>query len=236
MSQEQAPSKEQLVAWLEQHPEVLLEAPQLLSQLDLPTSSNGTSSLLERQNQKLREQVAHYQERLHELIAVAKENDRLFAQTRQLVLALIEAETLEQLTHGLHTTLKKEFQALTSTLLLFTTEPLPAGAYQQTTLQTLHEDLQLLINRQTITSGSFRDHELTELFGEGAESVTSAVLIPLHFKGLLGVLAIGSEDPLHFRSSLDTLFVEYIGACLSRKLHQLLPATHQHHNVKQVAQ
>lgn len=236
MSQEQAPSKEQLVAWLEQHPEVLLEAPQLLSQLDLPTSSNGTSSLLERQNQKLREQVAHYQERLHELIAVAKENDRLFAQTRQLVLALIEAETLEQLTHGLHITLKKEFQALTSTLLLFTTDSLPTGEYQQTTLQALHEDLQLLINRQTITSGSFRDHELTALFGESTETVASAVLIPLHFEGLLGVLAIGSEDPLHFRSSLDTLFVEYIGACLSRKLHQLLPATQQHHNVKQVAQ
>lgn len=237
MSQQQAPSKEQLITWLEQQPEVLLEAPQLLQQLTLSHQTSGATSLLERQNQQLRQQVEHYQTRLHELVAVAKDNDRLFAQTRQLVLHLVEATHLEELAQHLQTQLNNEFGALTSTLLLFHQHPLPQGAYRQTSLADLSQDLQMLIGRQRITCGSFRPHESQELFGEQmAEQVASAVLVPLHFEHGLGVLAIGSDDPMHFRSSLDTLFIEYIGAILSRRLHQLLPMANTQPQIQQVAQ
>lgn len=234
MSQ-QAPNKEQFIAWLEQHPEVLIETPGLLEKLTLSHATGGTTSLLERQNQQLRQQVEHYQSRLSELVAVARDNDRLFAHTRKLVLHLVEANDLESLASHLQQQLQQEFGALTSALILFHPNPLPQGEYRQTALHELSQDLQMLIGRQHITCGSFRPHESQELFGEAAaEQVASAVLVPLHFGQQLGVLAIGSDDPMHFRSSLDTLFIEYIGAVLSRRLQQLLP--HASPQVQQVAQ
>lgn len=237
MSQEQAPSKEQLITWLEQQPEVLLEAPQLLNKLTLSHQTSGAASLLERQNQQLRQQVEQYQTRLHELVAVAKDNDRLFAQTRQLVLRLVEATQLEELAEHLQQQLSSEFGALTSTLLLFHQDELPQGAYRQANMAELSQDLQMLIGRQRITCGSFRPNESQELFGEHiAEQVASAVLVPLHFEHSLGVLAIGSDDSMHFRSSLDTLFLDYIGAILSRRLHQLIPLVSAQPQVQQVAQ
>lgn len=226
MPQNQAPNKELLIQWLEQNPEVLLEidTPQLLEKLAINHGSAGIASLLERQNQQLRQQVHHYQSRLNELVAIAKENDRLFAQTRALILHLVEAADLQQLASHLQQQLASEFGANTSALLLFHQDPLPKGEFRQVNQTDLSQDLQLLIGRQRITCGSFRPHESDELFGQAAaQQVASAVLVPLYFERNLGVLAIGSSDPMHFRSSLDTLFIEYIGAILSRRLQQLLP-------------
>lgn len=226
MPKKQAPNKAQLIEWLEQNPEVLLEidAPQLLEKLTVNHGSTGAASLLERQNQQLRQQVNQYQSRLSELVTVAKENDRLFAQTRALILHLVEATDLKQLASQLQQQLQHEFGANTSALLLFHQDPLPQGEFRQVNQTDLSQDLQMLVGRQRITCGSFRPHESAELFGETAtQQVASAVLVPLHWSRSLGVLAIGSNDPMHFRSSLDTLFIEYIGAVLSRRLHQLLP-------------
>lgn len=226
MPKKQAPNKAQLIEWLEQNPEVLLEidAPQLLEKLTVNHGSTGAASLLERQNQQLRQQVNQYQSRLSELVTVAKENDRLFAQTRALILHLVEATDLKQLASQLQQQLQHEFGANTSALLLFHQDPLPQGEFRQVNQTDLSQDLQMLVGRQRITCGSFRPHESAELFGETAtQQVASAVLVPLHWGRSLGVLAIGSNDPMHFRSSLDTLFIEYIGAVLSRRLHQLLP-------------
>src|SRR5699024_2070646 len=119
----------------------------------------GAASLLERQNQQLRQQVEHYQTRLHELVTVAKDNDRLFAQTRQLVLHLLEATDLEELAEQLQQQLSSEFGALTSTLLIFHQDALPRGSYRQTSMASLSQDLQMLIGRQRITCGSFRLNE-----------------------------------------------------------------------------
>jgi uncharacterized protein YigA (DUF484 family) len=51
-------------------------------------------------------------------------------------------------------------------------------------------------------------------------------MVPLEYQGRQGVLAIGSSDPQHFRSSMGTLFISHIGDILARRLADLL----RHHN------
>ena len=50
----------------------------------------------------------------------------------------------------------------------------------------------------------------------------SAAMVPLDFNGKQGLLAIGSFNAQHFRSSMGTLFVSHIGEVLARRLADLL--------------
>ena len=59
--------------------------------------------------------------------------------------------------------------------------------------------------------------QLEFLFGkEDAAQVGSAAVVSLTHQGLHGVLAIGSADPQHYKSSLGTLFLGYIAEVLAR--------------------
>ena len=75
--------------------------------------------------------------------------------------------------------------------------------------------LGLLDGGKTIC-GVLRPHELSFLFGEDGPSVGSAAVVSLDDQ--LGVLAIGSRDPQHYKSSLGTLFLGYIAEVLARVL------------------
>nr|MBP8202587.1 DUF484 family protein [Pseudomonas sp.] len=74
----------------------------------------------------------------------------------------------------------------------------------------------LLAGGKTIC-GVLREHELSFLFGsaDGAQ-VGSAAVVSIVYQGLHGVLAIGSSDPQHYKSSLGTLFLGYIAEVLGR--------------------
>ena len=62
-----------------------------------------------------------------------------------------------------------------------------------------------------------RPHELTFLFGEEDSSgIGSAAVVALNQQQ--GILAIGSQDPQHYKSSLGTLFLSYIAEVLTRVL------------------
>ena len=55
------------------------------------------------------------------------------------------------------------------------------------------------------------------MFGsEDGTQVGSAAVVGINYQGLHGVLAIGSSDPQHYKSSLGTLFLGYIAEVLGR--------------------
>ena len=57
------------------------------------------------------------------------------------------------------------------------------------------------------------------IFGEDeCTQVGSAAVVSLTHQGLHGVLAIGSPDPQHYKSSLGTLFLGYVAEVLARVL------------------
>lgn len=222
MTDETNLTKEHILAWLTAHPEVLQDD-RFVAQLPLNDNRQGAASLLDRQNQMLRNANETLTQQLNELISVAQENERLFNHTRQLVLAIISATNVQELASVLQQHLQQHFQANAVQLLLYApTNSLPEGNYRCVEPSNLNADIQAMLAKKPITCGTFRPHEMAELFG--AESIGSAALIQLSHVRTLGVLAIGSANPLHFHSALDTLFIEHIGAALSRRLEQLLPA------------
>lgn len=215
------PSEAQVAAWLKAHPDFFERQPDLLAELAIPHVTGAAVSLVERQVGVLRERNVELRERLHGLLEVARENDLLFGKMRGLILALLEATSVAALASALEDELKSRFASEFISLLLFDADGL-TGAAQSVTLQAAQEQVPGLVKGRQAIAGQLRAEELTFLFGHEGEQVKSCAVIPLHHGRALGLLAIGSASPEHFRTSMDTLFISFIGEVLARVLLPLL--------------
>jgi len=80
--------------YLTQHPEFFQGRNDLLANLKVPHASGQAVSLVEKQLGILRERNTELRNRLSQLIESARGNDRLFAHSRKLVLALLDCKSV----------------------------------------------------------------------------------------------------------------------------------------------
>lgn len=208
---------ESVAAYLRQHPEFFVDHEELIPELRIPHQPGEAVSLVERQVKLLRERNIEMRHRLSQLMDVARDNDRLFEKTRRLVLDLLDANTLEEVVGAIEDSLRHEFQVPFVSLILFSDSTLPVG--RSVSSAEAHQAIGgLLVAGKTIC-GVLRAHELEFLFGaEEGTKVGSAAVVSLNHQGQHGLLAIGSPDPQHYKSSLGTLFLSYIAEVLARVL------------------
>ena len=75
-----------------------------------------------------------------------------------------------------------------------------------------------LIGSNRAVCGILREEEMTFLFGERGRQVGSVAAVPLSYGNLYGILAVGNSDPNYYKSSMGTLFLNYIAEVLNRIL------------------
>lgn len=207
-------SEDQVVQYLKNHPGFFLRREDLLTELQLSQDRGNAVSLVERQVSVLRERNMDMRARLSSLLENAGKNDQLLEKTQGLVLALLEARSLETLITTLQNHLTGEFDIDFARLTLF-------GQNNRAAVITVNADdayqaIPGLLKNNKATCGVLRDEEAAFLFAEQAKAVGSAAVIPLTFGQALGVLAIGSKDDHYFHSDMGTLFLSYIANVLSR--------------------
>lgn len=207
---------ETVAAYLRLHPEFFIDHDELIPELRIPHQRGDTVSLVERQVKLLRERNIEMRQRLSHLMDVARDNDRLFDKTRRLILDLMDASSLEEVVSCVEDSLRREFQVPFVGLILFSDTPLPVG--RSVTSAEAHQAIGGLLAGGKTICGVLREHELNFLFGAAGADVGSAAVVGLSHQGLHGVLAIGSADSQHYKSSLGTLFLGYIAEVLSRVL------------------
>ncbi len=208
---------ETVAAYLRHHPEFFVQHEELIPEMRIPHQPGDAVSLVERQIKLLRERNIEMRHRLSQLMDVARENDRLFDKTRRLVLDLLDASSLEEVVGAVEDSLRHEFQVPFVSLILFSENALPVG--RSVTSAEAHQSIGGLLTGGKTICGVLRGHELEFLFGsDERDQVGSAAVVSLTHQGLHGVLAIGSPDPQHYKSSLGTLFLGYIAEVLSRVL------------------
>lgn len=205
-----------IAAYLEAHPDFFIEHEELLPALRIPHQRGDTISLVERQMTILRDRNIELRHRLSHLMDVARDNDRLFDKTRRLILALMDASSLEDVVISVEDSLRQDFQVPFVSLILLGDNPMPVGRW------VTHADAQTaiggLLGRQSV-SGSLREHELDFLFGEEQrKQIGSTAVVAISHQGIHGVLAIASHDPQHYKSSVGTLFLSYIAEVMGRVL------------------
>ena len=216
--QQQTLDAADVAEYLRNHPEFFQNRPDVLFDMALPHGQNQAASLLEKQAGVLRNRNTELRHKMNELVNVARDNDRLFEQIKTLGLSLLEVNTVPELASTLQQVLSKTFSLNHVGLFLYKACG-EKGHFTQTSSNEIQAELGDLLRKDRIVCTTLRQKEMEFLFPGYDRSEGSALLIPLKFQMELGMLAIGSTDPNHFSSSMDTSFARYIGDILSRRLY-----------------
>lgn len=208
----------QVADWLSRNPDFFADQDDLLLKLRVPHKLGGAVSLVERQILLLREGREDYRRRLQYLIQTARDNDKLFSRLRVLVLRLLESQDEDELITTLDDYLRDELQIPWCRCHRAET-PDEAG---QEMLQALCENLGANPEEAEAHLPELTPECLNALFGEDADGVKSAAILPVpswrNPDQLLALLALGDEEPNRFASAHGTDFLNFLGQVLSRLL------------------
>lgn len=211
-----------VAAFLLRNPDFFLRRPELLHELRIPHECGAAISLLEYQAQVLRERNRLLQSRLDELLAVARDNDRLADRLHRLTLELMDADSLEAVIDCLTSALRNNFQMDAVVVRLFG-EGDPQFDWIRPDDPNLGVFANLLRDPRPICGRLTRD-QLQFLFGDSAGAIGSTALVPLQDGRTLGMLAIGSFQADRFHPGQGTVFLRQLGATAGRALRRYLPA------------
>lgn len=219
---------ERVADYLRKHTDFFLAFGDVLADMHIPHESGAAVSLVERQVSILRERNIDLRHRLNRLLEAARDNDMLFEKMRALVLAIMEAGDASTLIAALFHGLLREFRIDAASLMVFDAQ----GAFEDERARYVstadaQEKIPGIMKQRRPVCGALKPEELEYLFAELAPRVGSAAVVPVHFRHLNGLLAIGSFDAQHFRSSMDTLFLTHIADVLARRLALYVPAPQQ---------
>lgn len=219
-----------VAAYLKKHPQFFHTHSSLLLELSIPHETGGKAiSLLERQVALFRERQEHLQEQFHEFLTNAHANDNLFEKTRRLILALLRCDSLPKLINLMQEGIAQEFGASASGILLVNEQGLSSlPQIPAITTAAVRTALGELYQRQVTYCGPLNQVQRELLFPQHPEELVSAAIVPIRLgdepmlDSAMPLLLIASAEREHFNSSLDTLFLDFLGEVLAVHLHNLL--------------
>lgn len=193
--------------------------PDLLDHLHISHASGSAVSLVEKQVSVLRERNVDMRHRLNTLTANARDNDKLYEQTRQLVLKLLESDSIAELCQSFRESMTRDFDVEHASIILFG-EGESEGPYRIETAERAKIEIGALLKGRKAVCGALRKEELSYLFPDAGD-VGSAALMPLSNDFELGLIAVGSSDAGRYSSSMGTLFLSHIADVIVRLLPRL---------------
>ncbi len=205
-------SHEQVAAFLRAHSDFFALHPELTAELQIPHAADGAVSLVEHQVRTLRERNALLEQRLSELLEVARANESLVQRLQQLGLKLLVPRSPEDMLETVHASLREDYDADAVSLMLFLESRNGdcIGPARCVSPPTADEEKWLvkLLDIGRPRCGEWRPEQLEYVFGEQAGKIASAAVVPLERRGLL---AIGSHQRERFNPSMGTDFLARVG-------------------------
>jgi len=212
-------SEDAVREYLKTHDDFLQRNPDLLDYLHISHASGSAISLVEKQASILRERNVEMRHRLSALTGHARDNDRLFEQTRELVLKLLEADSVAGLYESFMSAMSTTFKVDHACLILFSEEAAASGCRSERQ-EDVNREIGGLLRGNKAVSGALRREELRFLFPDGGE-VGSAALVPIRGDEVQGLVAVGSRDANRYHSGVGTLFLSHIADVIARLLPRL---------------
>ena len=219
--QETLETEQQLRELLKDYPDILVRNPALLAELEIPHESGEAISLIERQVGVLRDKLRTSDKRLRELMDIARDNERLAESRHRLAINLLGAHDLDDVIsivlHELGTELGADFAVIR--LITDDTDRLSdkPELFIDNSVAELKVFSTMLDNRKSMC-GRCTEEQNDFLFGEDADQVGSAAVIPLASGAKLGLLGLGSRDERRFSIAMGTEFQNQIGELVSAAL------------------
>jgi len=209
---------ELIVSYLQDHPEFFNRHPELIASLRINDAQRGAVSLVERQQQVLRQKVHSLEEEITQLMSVANHNEQLFGLYSDIYIRLLDCQSADEILDCL-------FQATTELLSLSDLKLwlVDAKEFSHKSLVTTNcqEILDNKLAKEDYYFGRLNQSEQALIFSNA--TVGSVVLVKLtHIDETLGFLAISSEDAEHFDPRMDTLLITQFKKLVAKLLHQHL--------------
>ncbi|EGN74266.1 hypothetical protein A28LD_2293 [Idiomarina sp. A28L] len=213
---------ELVVDYLESNPKFFEQHPRVLQRLNLKHEQHGSVSLIERQQRVLRDKVASLEDEITTLMSRAQHNERLFRQYSEMYQALLQAKSFTAATVALEQGFC-ERMGLSALKLKFLDNTLPIAEEFQFHADTHKQLLSRRFNENSVYLGRITKEEHKLLFADEA-NIQSVALVQLGEQGDLGLLVVGSQDPLHFDPAMDFLLLSQLQSLLGFLLPALLKA------------
>ena len=220
--------EEQVVAYLQAHPDFLSNYPELLRDLVVPHPVGKAVSMVEYQVSVLRDQSNELRRKMHELVQNARENEELGQRIHRLTLSLLECPSVDEIFAVLYQVLKDEFHADMVALRLFADA---AAVSDQGLGEFLGGQAQAKASFQPILDaaqpvcGRIKREHIEVLFPSADADIGSGALVPLSATRGSGILAIGSSDVRRFQTGIGTLFLRQLGEIVARVINPHLASS-----------
>lgn len=204
----------EVATWLRRHPTFLQQFPDLAQSLVVPRERGPAASLASYQLDVLREKNRELNRRLHELYAVAQDNERLAVRAHQLTLALMKQSSAAGTLQALVASLAEDFHGDLVRVVVF--QPI-TDMEAADWLQVIASDSPRLMTFRDILAsnepicGRLHPDKNALLYGLRADDVQSTALLALPGVGLV---AVGSADGNRFFPGMGTLFLRMMGEAL----------------------
>jgi uncharacterized protein len=201
-----------VAAYLQHNPDFFERHQALLVRLRVPHARGGsTISLVERQIEVLREKHAGLEDKLAELVSVARANDVIAEKLHTFTRKLLRAGSRAEAVALIEASLREDFDSFHGVLVLIGEYP---DLAPQRFVRSIPRDDAGLKSFDTLFAsgkprcGQVRDTQREFLFGQDANDIGSVALVPLGDKNSpLGVLALGSNDRDRFHPGMSTEFL-----------------------------
>jgi uncharacterized protein YigA (DUF484 family) len=203
--------------YLAAHPEFFERHAALLSTLDLPHSTGGAVSLVERQVSVLRQKDLKRNRQLKDLIEVARANDVLSAKIHELTLQFLAARDLSTTIKALEKAMRSGFGADQTVLVVFGDPEAFGDIDLGRFFRVIEKNDPSLKPFATFRKGNsarcgqIRDSQRDFLFKEEAGEIGSAALVPLGKGAEIGFFAVGSVDSKRFHPGMSIDFLTRLG-------------------------
>lgn len=197
-------STEDVYDFLKGCPDFFLLNADLLEELKLPTSSAGNvTSFNDFQLIKLKNKIAKLEERNKLLIHTSLQNHQSEREINNLVLNILQTESLN--------TLQEELRKnLTSTMHL-----------ESVILHTAGDNISAFKEDENVRLRSMLSEEERAIHGESTPILSDAHIQLSHNGQWFGTLILGSVDGTHFHIGQGTEILDFLGKVLGYKIQQL---------------
>ena len=211
-------SDDLIVSFLQENPEFFNRHPEVVTSLRLNDKQRGTVSLVERQQQLLRQKVHGLEEEITHLMSIANRNEQLFSLYSDLYLRLLDCSDANELLDCLYRATTELLSLSGLKLWLSASVDLP---HHSLVTNDCAGVMQNRLTKDVYYFGRLQQTEQSLIFS--VQTAGSVVLVKLsHNEQDIGFLAISSEDAEHFDPRMDTLLLGQFRKLIAKLLHKQL--------------
>ena len=220
-------TRDHVARYLRTHSDFFMHHTDLIETLAIPHETGVAVSLVERQVELLRNKNKELDQKLHQLIKVAKDNEKVSHRLHVITLGLVSIPGFDEALSGINDLMHADFPGTRVNLRLFDALPETTVKDCDAIEPSLRKSklIQDLFSSRRRGAAFLTKRQIENVFGNEEEKkpIRSAAAVALKKDQQLGVLFLGSTDANRFQNGMGTLFLGNLGEILGSKLQQYTP-------------